>query len=220
MRRYRLERERWAKALQSGLDLLEFQKTLERASEHPLPPNVLATLQGWSANFGGVRLFLGYGFANFFDLLEHKQVLEGTPGHVSVGDFAALIPISQIKLPTDTIDYLASLKPCLQITDEGRILLHPKKMDLLIEKELLELCVRRDNDWFITRESIEKSSWNHAKLKKWLTERTLEASENILLQFWGGEGPCRPWCLAPQKSCRSRIPAILRIFSKSKQYAH
>lgn len=195
VRRYRLERERWATALQGGLQLSVFRASLEAASGRPLPQNVAVSLESWSSGFGGIRLLLGHSLHSFDKPAEKAKFLREYPQAVPVEGLYALLPHQPRSFPkVPRIDYLKPLAPCVNISEDGTIELR-EEADLLVASEVAQVADRVGEHWQISRASVQRANWKKERMVKWLEERTFDLDPVIASRILGWSGVFAPAAL-------------------------
>lgn len=176
VRRWRLERERWLTALASGLQADAFLADLAAASPEAIPQNVLATVAGWTSQYGRFTLYIGH------DLVEGAA----PPRAIPVGPGWALAP-SGTTLGT-VEDVRLGERPCLVWEGYDTLVVDEAKGDITVPHRLGRIAHREaPGRWQLDRRKLLHVGAAEAlETIPRLATRALTATQRARLKAWGG----------------------------------
>lgn len=119
VRRWRIERERWTNAAQSGVDGAGTLAELARLSGRPAPANVVDTTGAWTASFERVRAWMHHELVEWASTADREAALASVSGAERVGTRFALVPAGRVQ--GVRLDVSAPPLRVLQASDDGTL---------------------------------------------------------------------------------------------------
>ncbi|MBV7327374.1 helicase-associated domain-containing protein [Chloroflexi bacterium TSY] len=200
---YRLTRASVYGGLESGSSLEGILRELETGSSVPLPQNVIVEIREWATLRDQIALHRRAHLIEFPDTETRQLALSNGATGTAVGDRFLLVssatkPASQVPqgqgLRIKQINYQTSIPKNLTVTEDGRLTLNLKQIDLLIESQLDQWAERIDSgQWQLTQKSVTAATKAGLRLKELLSlfeerlTRDVPPLLELALKNWTGK---------------------------------